>query len=102
MNRIGLMFEPETVAVLGASNALEKWGAVIFSRVLRAPAVKRLYPANKTAAEVQGVKACSSVRDLPERAARVLAHLVSYGRYVRGGSHRAKGGFLSGPGPGGT
>lgn len=66
MNRIGLIFDPETVAVVGASNALEKWGAGIFSRVLKAPSVRRLYPVNMNAEEVQGIKAYPSVRDLPE------------------------------------
>ncbi|UCB42250.1 MAG: CoA-binding protein [Dehalococcoidales bacterium] len=66
MNHVGLLFDPETVAVVGASNALDKWGAGIFSRVLVSPSVKRAYPVNKTAAEVQGVKAYPSVRDLPE------------------------------------
>ncbi len=66
MDRIDQMFDPESVAVVGASNALDKWGAGIFSRVLRSPSVKRPYPVNKTSAEVQGVKAYPSVRDLPE------------------------------------
>ena len=66
IDRIGLMFDPETVAVVGASNVLEKWGAGIFARVLKSPSVKRAYPVNKTATEVQGVKAYPSVRDLPE------------------------------------
>ena len=66
IDRIGLMFDPETVAVVGASNALDKWGAGIFSRVLKSPSVKRAYPINKTSAEVQGVKAYPTIRDLPE------------------------------------
>jgi len=66
MDHFELIFNPETVAVVGASNDLDKWGAGIFERVLTAPRVKRLYPVNKTAAEVQGVKAYPTVRDLPE------------------------------------
>jgi len=61
-----LIFNPETVAVVGASNALGKWGAGIFSRLRVAPNVKSLYPVNKTSDEVQGVKAYPTVRDLPE------------------------------------
>ena len=60
------MFYPETMAVVGASNALEKWGAGIFTRVLQAPTLKRIYPVNRTTPEVQGVKAYPSVKDLPE------------------------------------
>lgn len=66
MNHFDLIFNPETVAVVGASNALDKWGAGIFSRVLTSPSVKRAYPVNNNATEVQGVKAYPTVRDLPE------------------------------------
>ncbi len=66
LEQIDLLFNPETVAVVGASDALEKWGAGIFSRVLASPSVKRAYPVNNRADEVQGVKAYPSVRDLPE------------------------------------
>ena len=66
MEHFELMFDPETVAVVGASNALDKWGAGIFARVLRAPTVKRVYPVNNKVAEVQGVKAYPTVKDLPE------------------------------------
>jgi len=66
MNHFDLMFNPETVAVVGASNALDKWGAGIFTRILQAPTIKRLYPVNKNAVEVQGVKAYPTVKDLPE------------------------------------
>ena len=77
MNHIELLFDPETVAVVGASNVLDKWGAGIFSRVLRSPSVKRAYPVNKTSAEVQGVKAYPSVRDLPE-AVDFVAIVIPY------------------------
>jgi len=66
MDPIELMFNPETVAVVGASNDLSKWGAGIFSRVLSSPSIKRLYPVNKHQSIVQGVKAYPSLRDLPE------------------------------------
>ena len=70
MNHFDSIFDPETVAVVGASNALYKWGAGIFSRVLQAPSVKRLYPVNNKTAEVQGVKAYPTVRDLPHTQGR--------------------------------
>jgi len=66
MNHFELMFNPETMAVVGASNALDKWGAGIFTRVLHAPTLKKVYPVNRTAAEVQGEKAYPTVKDLPE------------------------------------
>jgi len=60
------IFNPESVAVVGASNALDKWGAGIFSRVLTSPSVKRAYPINKTSIEVQGVKTYPTIKDVPE------------------------------------
>lgn len=59
------IFDPDTVAVVGASNALDKWGAGIFSRLLVAPNVKNVYPINKTSDEVQGVQAYASIKDAP-------------------------------------
>ena len=61
-----LIFNPESVAVVGASNDLSKWGAGIFARVLNSPSVKRAYPINNRIDEVQGVKAYPSIKDLPE------------------------------------
>ncbi len=66
MNHFELIFNPKTVAVVGASNAPGKWGAGIFRQVLKAPSLKRVYPVNKDAAEVQGIRAYPTVRDLPE------------------------------------
>lgn len=65
MSYFDAIFDPENVAVVGASNALGKWGAGIFSRLLVAPNVKNLYPINKTSDEVQGVKAYKSIKDTP-------------------------------------
>jgi len=66
MNHLELLFNPESVAVVGASNDLTKWGAGIFARVLNSPSVKRPYPINNNADEVQGQKTYPSIRDLPE------------------------------------
>jgi len=66
MNHFEALFNPESVAVVGASNAFEKWGAGVFSSVLRTSSVKRIYPVNNKTKEVQGVKTYPTVRDLPE------------------------------------
>ncbi|MBM2825147.1 MAG: CoA binding protein [Dehalococcoidales bacterium] len=53
--------------MVGASNALDKWGATIFTRVLTCPSLQgHLYPINPNAREVQGVKAYPTVVDVPE------------------------------------
>ena len=66
MDHFKALFNPESVAVVGASNSLEKWGGGVFSSVLRTPSLKRVYAINKNTKEVQGVKTYPSVRDLPE------------------------------------
>ncbi len=66
MNHFEALFNPQTVAVVGASNSLEKWGGGVFSSVLRTPSLKRVYAVNKNTKEVQGVKTYSTVRELPE------------------------------------
>ncbi len=66
MDPIEVIFNPESVAVVGASNDLTKWGAGIFARVMNSPSIKRLYPVNKHQPVVQGVKAYPSILDLPE------------------------------------
>ena len=66
MDIFDVIFNPETVAVVGASNSLGKWGADIFSRLKVAPLVRSAYPVNNKSEEIQGVKAYTSVRDIPE------------------------------------
>ncbi len=77
MNHMEALFNPETVAVVGASDALDKWGAGVFTRLLEAPTLERLYPVNNRVSEVQGVKAYPTVRDLPE-AVDFVAIVIPY------------------------
>ena len=56
MEHFESLFNPKSVAVVGASNALEKWGAGVFSSVLRTSKVEKLYPVNNRTEVVQGVK----------------------------------------------
>ena len=65
MDHFEAIFNPETAAVVGASNALGKWGAGIFSRLLVATHLKKVYPVNQKSNQVQGVQAYASVRDIP-------------------------------------
>jgi acyl-CoA synthetase (NDP forming) len=66
MEHFESLFNPKSVAVVGASNALEKWGAGVFNSILRTSKVEKLYAVNNRTKEVQGVKTYPSVRDLPE------------------------------------
>ncbi|MBN1643289.1 MAG: CoA-binding protein, partial [Dehalococcoidales bacterium] len=66
MNSIELIFAPESVAVIGASNDPTKWGGDVFARLSKSHTVKRLYPVNSKETTVQGIKAYPSIRDVPE------------------------------------
>ena len=55
--QLDYLFNPRSVAVVGASSTFGKWGFNLFNRVL-------------------------SSKDKRETAAKVLAHLVEYSEYV--------------------
>lgn len=61
-----LLFEPSSVAVIGASNDRSKWGYRVMSNIIRGGFGGRLYPVNPGSSEVLGVKAYPRVTDLPE------------------------------------
>lgn len=65
MDKFKSIFYPESVAVIGASNSMDKWGAGVFSSVLRNSKIKSLYPVNNKTSEVMGVKTYPSVLDIP-------------------------------------
>ena len=58
------LFNPRSVAVIGASNAFGKWGFGIF-RLLITKGGREIYPVNRHEPEVLGVKAYSSVNEIP-------------------------------------
>ncbi|PIU23493.1 MAG: hypothetical protein COT13_02770, partial [Chloroflexi bacterium CG08_land_8_20_14_0_20_45_12] len=65
-SQIEAIFNPASIAVVGASNTWGKWGFDIFNNVLTSSAVHKVYPVNKNATEVRGIKAYPTVRELPE------------------------------------
>ena len=61
------LFEPRSVAVVGASDDPAKWGQWIAAGALRGAHRRDVYLVNRTATEVQGHRAYASVQDLPAR-----------------------------------
>jgi acetyl-CoA synthetase (ADP-forming) len=59
------IFDPKSVAVIGASNNPGSWGHGIMKHLLH-PARRKIYPVNPNTAEIMGVKAYSSIVDIPE------------------------------------
>jgi acyl-CoA synthetase (NDP forming) len=58
------LFQPDSVAVIGASNVPGSWGFGIMQRLLKAKK-RRIYPVNPAVSEVMGTTACASVVDIP-------------------------------------
>jgi len=58
------LFNPRSVALIGASNTLGKWGYGILS-VLISKGWKEIYPVNEKESEVLGIKAYGSILDVP-------------------------------------
>src|SRR5208337_1362809 len=57
---------PGSIAVFGASNNFIRMGSIILSSVQALGYKGSIYPVHPTEKEVRGLKACPSVKDLPE------------------------------------
>jgi len=57
---------PERVAIIGASRRAESIGALVLANIIEAGFIGELYPIHPEAAEIQGLKAYPSIRDVPE------------------------------------
>jgi acyl-CoA synthetase (NDP forming) len=60
------IFSPRSVAVIGASDAYEKWGFQVFSAVRESYSAHPIYAVNATATEVQCQRCWNSIIDIPE------------------------------------
>lgn len=63
---LDVFFDPKTVAVIGVSRIPEKVGNVIFSNFIESNFRGKVYPVNPKAKTVYGVKAYSSVLEIPD------------------------------------
>ena len=64
--RIRAFFEPNSVAVIGASRNPRKIGHIIVSQMLRAGFSGKLFPVNPKATEILGLKVYPSILEVPE------------------------------------
>ncbi|HEY7319075.1 MAG TPA: acetate--CoA ligase family protein [Candidatus Binatia bacterium] len=65
-NRMLNFFEPQTVAIIGASTNPQKTSGRVLHNLVRAGFPGKLFPINPTADQIAGVKCFASVLDLPE------------------------------------
>jgi acyl-CoA synthetase (NDP forming) len=64
--KLKLIFEPRSIAFLGATNNPMKWGFRIFANIVFGGFQGRLYPINPTKEEILGIKVYRSVGEVPE------------------------------------
>ena len=60
------LFDPRSVAVVGATNTVGKWGNMMMERPLKGGFPGPVYPVHPSADEVMGQRAYRSVLDIPE------------------------------------
>jgi len=65
VQRLEYLFNPKSVAVIGASNQFFKWGHDVAVRVLERPDSRKIYLINKTSREILGAEAYKSIKDVP-------------------------------------
>ena len=60
-------FNPKSVAVIGASSFLGKWGYNLLSRLISTRSTRHIYAINERESEVLGLKAYDTILDVPEQ-----------------------------------
>ncbi|MDR1722212.1 MAG: acetate--CoA ligase family protein [Methanobrevibacter sp.] len=66
MNNLKEMFNPKSVAVIGASNSEGKVGYIVVDNIVKEGYDGKIYPINPKDSEIQGITAYKNVKDLPE------------------------------------
>ncbi|GAB4246268.1 MAG: acetate--CoA ligase family protein [Thermoleophilia bacterium] len=66
LDLLDAVFAPQSVAVVGASSTVTKWGGTIMVNVLSGGYSGRIYPVNPSGGRILGLETYGSVQDLPE------------------------------------
>lgn len=64
-NHLDYLFYPSSIAVIGASSTPGKWGFNILNRLINSHTTARVFPVHRSSGEVQGLKAYSSLSEIP-------------------------------------
>ena len=64
--KFDLLFNPKSIALIGASNNIGKWGAIIFLNILLGGYQGRLYPVNQKEETILGRKAYAHISQIPD------------------------------------
>lgn len=66
IDKLKLIFEPRSIAFLGATDNQTKWGFRIFANIVLNGYQGRMYPINPTKEEILGKKVYRTIGELPE------------------------------------
>ncbi|MBM4446083.1 MAG: hypothetical protein FJ023_01860 [Chloroflexi bacterium] len=66
ITKLKLLFEPDSIVFLGATNDPRKWGFRILANIVNGGFKGRIYPVNPTKEEILGLKVYKSVGEVPE------------------------------------
>jgi acyl-CoA synthetase (NDP forming) len=65
VKQLDSIFKPHTIAVIGASENITKWGYLMVDRPLKTGFEGKIYPVNSQAENIQGLRCYPSVKDIP-------------------------------------
>jgi len=60
------LFDPKSIAFIGASNSPEKWGCIVLKNLINGGYQGSIFPVNPKEKEVLGIKAYHQAKDIPE------------------------------------
>lgn len=72
------LLNPQSIAVIGASNDVQKPGGKILKNLLSSNFKGSVYAVNPKESEVQGIRCCSKVEELPQVDCAILAIAAKY------------------------
>ena len=61
------IFRPKSIAIIGASNNVAKWGGRIISQILSSDYRGRIYPVNPRETKISGLTTYSDVLEIPDQ-----------------------------------
>ena len=66
IEQLECLFNPKSIAVVGASNDFTKWGNDVFTQVMSTTADRKVYPVNNRSPEILGINAFKNVKEVPD------------------------------------
>jgi len=63
--RLEYLFNPSTIAVIGASREPVKWGSIVLSNIIKGGYKGKVYPINPKAEKIQGLKSYTDIKKVP-------------------------------------